>query len=245
MGRKKQKKYIGFGEIIIAIIVMAVGWLFSDFLPETVGVEKGATLNPQVSFSMDEIPEFDESIPYVVINENIPVFDEKYFSSQSFEMYSELDELGRCGVAFANVGIDLMPTEARGSISSVKPTGWQAVKYDGIDGNYLYNRCHLIGFQLTAENANRQNLITGTRYMNVDGMLPFENEVANYVKETKNHVLYRVTPIFENDNLVASGVQMEAESVEDRGDGVEFNVYVYNNQPGIEIDYATGNSRKK
>ncbi|MCD7748481.1 MAG: DNA/RNA non-specific endonuclease, partial [Oscillospiraceae bacterium] len=160
----------------------------------------------------------------------------------SFERYSELDALGRCGAAFANVGTDLMPTEERGDISSVKPTGWHSVQYDFVDGSYLYNRCHLIGYQLTAENANEQNLITGTRYLNVEGMLPFENLVADYVQETENHVLYRVTPIFEGDNLVASGVQMEAMSVEDEGDGVLFNVYCYNVQPGVVIDYATGDS---
>ena len=196
----------------------------------------------ELSFSLEDIPEFDESTPYVVINENIPDFEEADFTTECFENYSELDILGRCGVAYANVGKEIMPTEERGSISSVRPTGWQNVKYDNVDGKYLYNRCHLIGYQLTAENANERNLITGTRYMNVQGMLPFENEVAEYVKENNNHVLYRVTPIFKDNNLVASGVQMEAESVEDRGEGVLFNVYVYNNQPGIEIDYATGAS---
>ena len=153
-----------------------------------------------------------------------------------------MDALNRCTVAYACVGIDTMPTEKRGNIGSVKPTGWQVAKYDSVDGKYLYNRCHLIGFQLTAENANERNLITGTRYMNVDGMLPFENLVADYVKETDHHVLYRVTPIFSGDNLVADGVQMEAWSVEDAGEGVCFNVFVYNVQPGIEIDYATGES---
>ena len=161
-------------------------------------------------------------------------------TSESFEYYSDLDELGRCGTAYSSVGTDLMPTEKRGSISKVKPSGWQVSKYDFVDGKYLYNRCHLIGYQLTAENANEKNLITGTRYLNVDGMLPFENLVADYVKETENHVLYRVTPVFEGNNLVASGVLMEAESVEDAGDGVEYCVYVYNVQPGVEIDYATG-----
>ena len=179
----------------------------------------------------------------MVLNDNQPDFEDSDFTSEVFETYSPLDELGRCGVAFANVGLETMPTEERGSISQVKPTGWQSVKYDFVDGKNLYNRCHLIGFQLTAENANKQNLITGTRYMNVEGMLPFENMVADYVKETENHVLYRVTPIFEGENLVANGVQMEAESVEDKGEGICFNVYVYNNQPGVEIDYATGESR--
>lgn len=201
-----------------------------------------SSLDKSVSFSLADIPEFSDT-PYVVLNDNQPDFADSDFTSEAFETYSPLDELGRCGVAYANVGLETMPTEERGSISQVKPTGWQSVKYDFVDGKNLYNRCHLIGFQLTAENANRQNLITGTRYMNVEGMLPFENMVADYVKETGNHVLYRVTPIFEGDNLVASGVQMEAESVEDKGEGICFNVYAYNNQPGVEIDYATGESR--
>ena len=175
--------------------------------------------------------------------DNEPGFTESQLTSSSYETYSPLDQLGRCGQAMACVGTDLMPTEERGAIGSVKPTGWQTVKYDCVDGKYLYNRCHLIGFQLTGENANKQNLITGTRYMNVDGMLPFENMVADYVKETENHVLYRVTPFFEGENLVASGVQLEAKSVEDQGEGVCFNVYVYNCQPGVVIDYATGESR--
>lgn len=195
------------------------------------------------SFNLDEIPEFDESTPYVTINNNIPEFDEKYLTTESFEEYSELDELGRCGVAFANIGTDTMPTEERESIGQIKPTGWHTVKYDCVDGKYLYNRCHLIGYQLTAENANKKNLITGTRYLNVEGMLPFENKVAEYIKETGNHVLYRVTPIFKGNNLVASGVQMEAKSVEDKGEGILFNIYVYNNQPSIEIDYLTGESK--
>lgn len=191
--------------------------------------------------ALSDVPGFSGE-PYVVINDNEPSFPAEDFTSEGFEEYSPLDDLGRCGVAYANVGLETMPTEERGSISNVKPTGWQSVQYDFVDGKSLYNRCHLIGFQLTGENANRQNLITGTRYMNVDGMLPFENMVADYVKETENHVLYRVTPIFEGDNLVASGVQMEAQSVEDKGEGVCFNVYVYNNQPGVTIDYATGDS---
>lgn len=191
--------------------------------------------------ALSDIPEFSGE-PYVVINDNEPSFPAEDFTSEGFEEYSPLDDLGRCGVAYANVGLETMPTEERGSISNVKPTGWKSVQYDFVDGKSLYNRCHLIGFQLTGENANRQNLITGTRYMNVDGMLPFENLVADYVKETENHVLYRVTPVFEGDNLVASGVQMEAQSVEDKGAGVCFNVYVYNNQPGVTIDYETGDS---
>ena len=162
----------------------------------------------------------------------------------SFEHYSKLDSLGRCGAAFANVSRSTMPTKKRGAIGNIKPSGWHTVKYEGIDGKYLYNRCHLIGYQLTAENANPRNLITGTRYLNVTGMLPFENMVADYVKETNHHVLYRVTPIFKERELVARGVQMEAYSVEDKGAGVQFNVYVYNNQPGISINYETGRSKK-
>jgi DNA-entry nuclease len=182
--------------------------------------------------------------PYVVINDNDPDFTDADMTTTSFESYGELDGLGRCTTAFANIGKDLMPAEKRGSIGEVKPTGWQTAKYDNVDGKYLYNRCHLIGYQLTGENANEKNLITGTRYLNVDGMLPFENMVADYIKETNNHVLYRVTPVFSGDNLVASGVQMEAESVEDNGDGILFNVYCFNAQPGIAIDYATGDSHQ-
>lgn len=188
------------------------------------------------------IPEFSGE-PYYILNDNVPAFTEDEMTDVSYEDYGELDYLNRCGVVIACIGQDLMPTEARGSIGQVKPTGWQTVKYDIVDGKYLYNRCHLIGFQLTGENANECNLITGTRYMNVEGMLPFEDMVADYVKETGNHVLYRVTPVFEGEELVARGVQMEAWSVEDDGEGICFNVYAYNNQPGIIIDYATGESR--
>lgn len=190
---------------------------------------------------LSSIPAFSGD-PYVVLNGNVPEFTDADLTATSFETYSDLDSLGRCGVAYANIGQDLMPTEERGSIGQVRPSGWHLIKYDFVDGNYLYNRCHLIGYQLTAENANKQNLITGTRYLNVQGMLPFENMVADYIKETGNHVLYRVTPIFEGDNLVASGVHMEAESVEDNGDGILFNVYCYNVQPGVIIDYASGDS---
>lgn len=189
----------------------------------------------------EEIPEFSGE-PYVELNGNEPEFTEDELTEQSFETYSELDSLGRCGAALASVGTDLMPAGRRESIGHIKPTGWHSVTYDGVDGNYLYNRCHLIGYQLSGENANEENLITGTRYMNVDGMLPFENMVADYVTETQNHVLYRVTPYFEGDNLLADGVQMEALSVEDDGDGISYNVYVYNAQPGIHIDYSTGES---
>ena len=180
--------------------------------------------------------------PYVVLHDNVSNFTTEDLVTESYETYSSLDALGRCGTAMANIGQDLMPTEPRGSIGQVKPSGWQTVKYDIVDGKYLYNRCHLIGYQLSGENANEQNLITGTRYMNVEGMLPFENLVADYVQETGNHVLYRVTPVFTGDNLLADGVQMEALSVEDEGAGICFNVFVYNVQPGININYATGES---
>lgn len=194
--------------------------------------------------SVEDVPAYSGE-PYIEINNNEPEFTEEELDTSSYESYSELDTLGRCGTATACVGTDLMPTEERGSIGQVKPSGWHTVKYNGlVDGNYLYNRCHLIGYQLTGENANEENLITGTRYLNVEGMLPFENEIADYVSETDNHVLYRVTPIYEGENLVASGVQMEAKSLEDDGKGVTFNVYCYNAQPGIEIDYATGESHK-
>ncbi|MCI5649760.1 MAG: DNA/RNA non-specific endonuclease [Fusicatenibacter sp.] len=198
------------------------------------------TLSAQVA----EIPEYSGE-PYVILEDNEPDFsDEELQNTESFETYSELDELGRCGTAKACIGQDLMPTEKRGAIGQVKPSGWQTVKYEIVDGKYLYNRCHLIGYQLTAENANEENLITGTRYLNVEGMLPFENMVADYIKETGNHVLYEVTPVFEGDNLVASGVEMEAMSVEDDGEGISFHVYAYNVQPGIDIDYSDGNSCK-
>ena len=194
------------------------------------------------SFSLANVPAYSGKA-YVAINNNEPFFSQADYTTQSFERYCELDALGRCGVAFANVGQDIMPIEDRGDISSVTPSGWKNKDYsDLIDGGYLYNRCHLIGFQLTAENANERNLITGTRYLNIEGMLPFENMIADYVKETGNHVLYRVTPIFEDNNLLASGVLLEGYSIEDEGEGISFCVYCYNVQLGIVIDYATGES---
>ncbi len=198
-------------------------------------------LKPPAAVVMDDIPDYSGQ-PYVVLEDNWPDFDAGDLTLEAFETYSELDALGRCGPAYANICLEIMPTEPRGDIGQVKPSGWQTVKYDCVDGKYLYNRCHLIGYQLAGENANRKNLITGTRYMNVEGMLPFENMVDDYVENTGNHVLYRVTPVFEGANLVASGVQLEAFSVEDEGEGVCFNVYVYNVQPGVGIDYATGES---
>ena len=196
---------------------------------------------PVYSDSVQDIPAFSGE-PYVVIGDNEPEFFAEDLTEESFEYYSPLDSLGRCGYAMACVGQDIMPTEDRESISKVKPSGWVQNQYDFVDGKSLYNRCHLIGFQLTGENANELNLITGTRYCNVEGMLPFENMIADYVKETGNHVLYRVTPVYDGNNLVARGVQMEALSVEDGGAGVCFHVYVYNNQPGVTIDYATGDN---
>ena len=179
---------------------------------------------------------------YVAVNNNQPNFSTAELTTKSYESYSPLDSLGRCGVAIASIGRDIMPTEDRGSIGQVKPSGWHTVKYDCVDGKYLYNRCHLIGYQLTGENANTRNLITGTRFLNIQGMLPFENMVADYVKETGNHVAYRVTPIFKGNNLLASGVQIEGYSIEDNGDGICFNVYCYNVQPGVTINYADGSS---
>ena len=199
--------------------------------------EKGSDSESYVT--VDDVPAYSGE-PYVEVNDNQPEFTEEELTTVSYEEYSELDELGRCQSAEACIGQDLMPTETRESISSVKPTGWKNKSYDTVDGGYVYNRCHLIGFQLTGENANEENLITGTRYMNVEGMLPFEDEVAAYIKETDNHVMYRVTPVFEGDDLIASGVQMQAESVEDDGAGISFNVYVYNVQPYVVIDYRTG-----
>jgi DNA-entry nuclease len=193
------------------------------------------------SFDFSEVPEYSGKA-YFVVNSNQPFFTKDEINTEVFENYSKLDNLGRCGVAYANVCKELMPTSDRESISDVKPSGWINKKYDDIEGGYIYNRCHLLGFQLTGENANKLNLITGTRYLNVTGMLPFENMIDDYIEETNNHVLYRVTPIYEGDNLVASGVLMEAYSVEDNGNGIFFNVYCYNVQPGYEIDYKTGES---
>lgn len=224
--------------IILIVVITALTGIFAGDRQDN----NNPTSDPQQTIvELDEIPEFSGTA-YVVINDNIPFFTEDDYTTESYEYYSPLDELGRCGVTMACIGEDIMPTGERGEIGQVKPTGWVTAKYDFVDGKYLYNRCHLIGWQLTGENANEQNLITGTRYMNVDGMLPFENMVDDYIEETGNHVLYRVTPIFNDNELVARGVTMEAYSVEDKGEGICFNVYCYNNQPGVEIDYATGKS---
>lgn len=191
--------------------------------------------------SLDAIPAYDGKA-YVAVNNNEPFFTDSDMTTTAFENYSDLDSLGRCGVAYANICKDIMPTEERGKIGMIKPSGWHTVKYDVIKDRYLYNRCHLIGYQLAGENANPKNLITGTRYLNVEGMLPFENLVADYVNNTGNHVLYRVTPMFSDSNLVANGVLIEAKSVEDNGGGILFNVYCYNVQPGVGINYENGDS---
>ncbi len=227
-----KKRVLKIG-ILMLCLIMALGVMSGC----SVSVDHTASQ----SFSIEDIPAYSED-GYVVINDNMPEFPEEDFTEEAFEYYSELDYLGRCGVAYANLGQELMPTEDRGSISHVYPSGWHSVQYDNVEGGSLYNRSHLIGFQLAGENDNEYNLITGTRYMNAYTMLPFENMVADYIHETNNHVLYRVTPVYEGENLVASGVQMEAMSVEDRGEGICFNVYLYNVQPGIEIDYTNGDS---
>ena len=244
---KKQRKNLN--KLIVVIIVMVVGIIIGiaegrgneiiqDIKTSVLGITE------EQSYNIGQIPEYSGKA-YVTINNNKPNFKEEDKTTKSFEKYSNLDSLNRCGVAYANVSKETMPTEERGRIGMIKPSGWHTVKYNNVDGKYLYNRCHLIGYQLTGENANEKNLITCTRYMNTVGMLEFENKVANYVKETNNHVLYRVTPIFEGNNLLASGTQMEAYSVEDQGKGISFNVYVYNIQEGITIDYKTGESKLK
>lgn len=259
--RKKNKQVKWLIAITLLIIIIYIGITnekIQDYLQDLLDGQnvlavatnaiddfgKRIAKTTETTFDLENIPEFKDK-PYVVVNNNKPNFKEEDFTTKAFEKYSELDTLGRCGTAFANICKELMPKEARGDIGMIKPSGWQYAKYDFVDGKYLYNRCHLIGFQLAGENANKKNLITGTRYLNVQGMLPFENEVAEFVKKKNKHVLYRVTPIFKDKNLVANGVQMEAISVEDRGKSICFNVYVYNNQPGVEIDYRNGKSSLK
>lgn len=238
MARRKKKKYLN--KILVLVLVFLASYFLYYFQDEWIKYSEGKTNTYEHIYDWDNIPDYSGEA-YIYLNNNIPEFAEEDKSTKSFESYSELDSLGRCGVAYANVSIDTMPTEERESIGQIQPSGWHTVKYDIVSGKYLYNRCHLIGYQLTGENANEENLITCTRYMNATTMLQFESEVAAYVEETGNHVLYRVTPYFEGDNLVATGVQMEAYSVEDDGE-LQFNVFVYNIQPGIIIDYATGDS---
>lgn len=235
---KNKKRLLSTIFVVICLLIYSnyqeqINSFVSKIVPQT-----------QVSYALDNIPEYTKE-SYVIINDNEPRFEEEDYKTKSFERYSNLDYLGRCGVAYANIGTDIMPTEERGKIGQIKPSGWHTVKYDIVEGKYLYNRCHLIGYQLTGENANEKNLITCTRSMNTTGMLRFENKVKDYIIKTNNHVLYRVTPIFEGTNLLAKGVQIEAYSVEDQGKGIKFNVFVYNVQDGIEIDYETGDSKLK
>ena len=238
MSRRKRKNKKKQFVLSILIVLVAIGIYYKDEFQEYIQINKTYAIE---SYDMSNIPQYSGK-SYVVLNDNKPNFTDEDYLKGSFEEYSELDTLGRCGVAYANVSVDTMPTEERGSIGQIKPSGWHTVKYDIVNGKYLYNRCHLIGYQLTGENANPKNLITCTRSMNTEGMLEFENQVADYIKETNNHVLYRVTPIFEENNLVASGVQIEASSVEDKCGDICFNVYVYNVQDGIEINYSNGDS---
>ena len=234
-----------------AALLLALALLFSAGCADVAASFTGAYESAPAAETLADVPAYDGS-PYATVAGGEPDFTQDELAEaedaaqagDGFEAYSRLDGLGRCETAVACVGPETMPQGERGSIGMVKPTGWHTSKYEFVDGRYLYNRCHLVGWQLTGENANERNLITGTRYMNTEGMLPFEDEVADYVHETGNHVLYRVTPVFEGDELVARGVQMEAESVEDGGAGVCFNVYCYNVQPGVEIDYATGENRE-
>lgn len=242
---KKQLKQSIIG-IIFILILITISNINPNIKEKISKIYNNFETQNTISYELTDIPKY-EGKPYVEINNNIPNFTEKDYTTEAFEQYSELDSLGRCGVAYANICKETMPKEEekRGDISSVQPTGWVQKKYDG---DYLYNRCHLIGYQLSNENANKKNIITGTRYFNVTGMLPFENKVAEYIKNQKEnenkHVLYRVTPIFEGNNLVASGVEIEAYSVEDKGQGICFNVYIYNVEPNININYATGESSK-
>lgn len=228
--------------LLVLLAVCGAVWYLHSVSDRPSAADPLSSVSEGGPIGLDNLPPFTGQA-YVALNDNQPLFTKAELVTESYETYAPLDELGRCGVTVACIGRDLMPIEPRGNIGQVKPSGWQTTKYDIVDGKYLYNRCHLIGFQLTGENANRQNLITGTRFMNTKGMLPFENMVADYIKETGNHVLYRVTPIFEGDDLVAKGVTMEARSVEDDGEGICFYVYVYNCQPGVVIDYAAGDSR--
>ena len=229
---------------IVAYLVIRGGLWQKEEQPSPDSSAVGtASSQPTGADSLADIPPYSGS-PYAVLCNNVPNFSAEELKTKGFESYSALDELGRCGGAVACCGREIMPKkgEKRGSISQIKPTGWVQAFYDNISGKSLYNRCHLIGWQLSAENANKQNLITGTRYLNETGMLPFENMIADYIRETNNHVAYRVTPIFAGDNLVADGVEMEAQSVEDDGEGICFHVFCYNVQPGIVIDYRTGQS---
>ncbi len=236
---KKQTKTLMIALLTI-VIVSVVNYFKEDIDNFFVDAEE---IKQTSSYNIGMIPKYT-GLDYIIINDNVPNFKPEEIANFSTETYSDLDYLGRCGIAFAKVGIETMPTEKRGSIGMIKPSGWHTVKYDNVDGKYLYNRCHLIGYQLTGENANEKNLITCTRHMNAETMIIFENKVAEYIKQTNNHVLYRVTPIFENTNLIATGVQIEAQSIEDNGK-LSFNVFIYNVQDGIDIDYNNGDSKLK
>lgn len=243
MGRYRRKKSNNKLLLFLIFLILALYLQYGDTIKNTLSTDFSRIIKIHKSYNIGEVPEYSGT-DYVYINNNVPSFDDLAKTTNSFEVYSKLDLLGRCGEAYANIGKELMPTKKRESIGSIKPSGWHTTKYDIItDGKYLYNRCHLIAYQLTAENANPKNLITCTRHANSVVMVEFENKVANYIKKTNNHVLYRVTPIFKENNLVASGIQMEALSIEDKGKGIKFNVYIYNVQPGIEIDYKTGRSK--
>ena len=234
----RKRNHYPLADLLLLLILLFGGCSYVQSGLDTEAIQE----NTQKSYESTDIPAYAGN-SFVILDGNKPSFSKKDRErTDAFETYSNLDKLGRCGVAYANICKELMPTEERGAIGMVKPTGWHTVKYDNVEGKYLYNRCHLIGYQLAGENANEKNLITGTRYLNVTGMLKFEDRVADYVKATDHHVLYRVTPVFEGDNLVATGLEMEAYSVEDCGKGVSFHVFVYNIQPGITIDYATGES---
>ena len=251
----KKKENVRSIIAVLAVVICFIGsYIYKNFngAPDQDAIFVGTQENAEygsidnVSVNTDVNTSFNNSIPeyagepYIILNNNVPLFEE--YSLEEYELYSPLDDLGRCGVAEANICPNLMPTEERGEIGMIKPAGWHTVKYDCVDGKYLYNRCHLIGFQLAGENANEKNLITGTRYLNVVGMLPFENEIADYVHKTGSHVMYRVTPVYNGGNLLCDGVIMEALSVEDKGEGVCFSVFCYNVQPGVVIDYSTGES---
>lgn len=237
MAKRKKKK--SSGSLLILVIVIFAVIYNSDLLKETYSSDNEDLL--EVSYRIENIPEYNGN-SYVYIDGNKPNFKEEDINTESFEIYGALDSLGRCTYTFANLSKDLMPTKERESIGSIRPSGWHTIKYDFIEGKYLYNRCHLIGYQLTGENANNRNLITCTRKMNTGIMLEYENKVANYIKRTNNHVLYRVTPVFEGNNLLAKGVLMEGMSVEDHGEGIMFNIFVYNVQDGVIIDYSNGDS---
>ena len=240
MNKKSRKLRMG-----VSFLILFCAFIYSKNSTEINNyISKIIPINYTYAYSIENIPEYTDK-EYIIINNNEPYFTEEDYTLKSFEKYSDLDLLGRCGVAYANVGIDTMPTIERGSIGMIKPTGWLTIKYDIVNGKYLYNRCHLIGYQLTGENDNEKNLITCTRQMNIGTMLEYENKVVDYVKKTNNHVLYRVTPVFKDSNLLATGVEIEAYSVEDNGEGIKFNVFIYNVQEGIEIDYTTGDSKLK